>query len=59
MDAAGGHSCRHLVTLVSCAPLVVTLGVACAGESTPVKADCIKPSRNPANAPMTAYRAGW
>jgi hypothetical protein len=42
MDAADGHTGRHLVTLVSCAPLVVTLGVACGGESTPVKADCIK-----------------
>jgi hypothetical protein len=40
MDAADGHTGRHLVTLVSCAPLVVTLGVACGGESTPVKADC-------------------
>jgi hypothetical protein len=42
MDAADGHTGRHLVTLVSCAPLAITLGVACGGESTPVKADCIR-----------------
>jgi hypothetical protein len=39
MCAAAG---RRLVTLVIGAPLVVTLGVACGGESAPVKADCMK-----------------